>query len=90
MKGFEEGKSWQLSKKKTTRILRQVLISVLRRISERRCGGGSGGLPPGKNFQVNGGFTHFLILSHTKVGGNTPNEAGFIVPNFHLVRTDYL
>ena len=27
-----------------------VLHSVLRRISERRCGGGPGGLPPGKNF----------------------------------------
>ena len=34
--------------------------SVLRRISERRCGGGSGGLPPEKIFQVYGGFTHFF------------------------------
>ena len=47
--------------------------------------------PPEKIFQVNGGFTHFFFNSFTyKVGGNTPNEAGFIVPNFHLVRTDYL
>ena len=53
--------------------------------------GGPGGLPPGKNSQVNGGFTHFFFNSFTyKVVGNTPNEAGFIVPNFHLVRTDYL
>ena len=28
----------------------------------------------------------FFFNSFTyKVGGNTPNEAGFIVPNFHLV-----
>ena len=70
---------------------RQKEDSVLRRISERRCGGGSGGLPPGKNFQVNGGFILFFFNSFTyKVGGITPNEAGFIVPDFHLVRTYYL
>ena len=52
--------------------------------------GGPGGKPPRKIFQVNGGFTHFFNSFTYKVGGNTPNEAGFIVPNFHLVQTDYL
>ena len=50
-----------------------------------------GAWPPGKIFfKFNGGFTHFFNSFTYKVGGNTPNKAGFIVPNFHLVRTDYL
>ena len=46
-----------------------IASSVLRRISERRCGGGSGGgggLPPEKIFKLTIVLPIFLILSHTK------------------------
>ena len=46
--------------------------------------------PPEKIFKLTVVLPIFFNSFTYKVGGNTPNEAGFIVPNFHLVRTDYL
>ena len=52
--------------------------------------GGPGDGPPETIFKLTVVLPIFFNSFTYKVGGNTPNEAGFIVPNYHLVRTDYL
>ena len=52
--------------------------------------GARGACPPEKFFKLTVVLPIFFNSFTNKVGGNTPKEAGFIVPNFHLVRTDNL